>query len=100
MAFALQRVAPAPNVASVPDPDWSVDATVAIRAAENRTAWAQEVARALESLPSADRSFILLSYFGGFGHAQIAASAGVPLTTVSRAIAVGMQHIASAMQLT
>ena len=100
MAFALSRVARSPGPAPVPEPHWSVDATAAIRAAESRTAWAQDVARALEALPAADRSFIALSYFQGLGHAQIAACAGVPLATVSRAIATGMQHIASAMQPT
>jgi RNA polymerase sigma factor (sigma-70 family) len=67
-----------------------------MRAAESRTAWAQDVARALDSLPPAERSFIVLSYFEGLGHAQIAARAGVPLATVSRAIATGLQRIALA----
>ena len=96
MVFALPRAARSTSAAA--DSHWSVEAAAAIRAAETRTLWAQDVARALESLPPADRSFIALSYFEGLGHAQIAARAGVPLATVSRAIAAAMQHIASAMQ--
>jgi DNA-directed RNA polymerase specialized sigma24 family protein len=96
VVFALPRAARSTSAA--PDPDWSVEAAAAIRAAESRTVWAQDVARALESLPRAERSFIALSYFEGLGHAQIAARAGVPLATVTRAIAAAMQHIASTMQ--
>jgi DNA-directed RNA polymerase specialized sigma24 family protein len=98
VAFALKRVAHSPSVAPGPDPHWSVDATMAIRAAESRTEWARDVAFALESLPAAARSFVALSYFEGLGHAQIAARAGVPIATVSRAIAAGLQQIARAMQ--
>jgi RNA polymerase sigma factor (sigma-70 family) len=98
VVFALARTAGSPSV--VPEPHWSVEAVAVIRAAESRKVWAQDVARALESLPQAGRSFIALSYFEGLGHAQIAERAGVPLATVSRAIAAAMQHIASAMQPT
>jgi RNA polymerase sigma factor (sigma-70 family) len=96
VVFALSRAADSPSAAR--ESHWSVEAAAAIRAAESRTVWAQDVARALESLPPADRSFVALSYFEGLGHAQIAARAGVPLATVSRAIAAAMQHIASAIQ--
>jgi DNA-directed RNA polymerase specialized sigma24 family protein len=96
MVFALPRTAGSPS--APPNSDWSVEAAAAIRAAQSRTVWAQDVARALELLPPTHRSFIALSYFEGLGHAQIAARAGVPLATVSGAIAAAMQHIASAMQ--
>ncbi len=96
MVFAFPRAAGSPS--AEPEAHWSLEAAGAIRAAQSRAVWAQDVARALESLPQTDQAFIALSYFEGLGHAQIAARAGVPLATVSRTIAAAMQHIASAMQ--
>jgi RNA polymerase sigma factor (sigma-70 family) len=94
----MNRVAGSPDNESGPDPSWVAGATSAIRAAESRARWARDVAKALETLAPAERSFVQLSYFDGLGHAQIAEQAGVSTTSVSRTIAAGMRELARALE--
>lgn len=108
MVFAVNSVADLPTnesapdpgwaAGAAPDPGWAAGATSAIRAAESRKRWAQEVAQALETLRPDERSFVQLSYFDGLGHAQIAEQAGVPAESVPRVIAAGMRQLARMLE--
>lgn len=94
MNLAVNRVADSPGMDQRPDPNWAAGAVLALRAAESRVSWARDVAAALATLSPDERSFIQFSYVDGMHHDQIAAQLGVPVSTVSRTIAVGMQRLA------
>jgi RNA polymerase sigma factor (sigma-70 family) len=98
VVFATNRVAVSPSHESCPVPSWVAGATSAIRAAESRARWAQDLAAAMATLPPDQRSFVQLSYFDGLPHAQIAEQARLPVESVSHAIAAGMQQLARELE--
>jgi RNA polymerase sigma-70 factor (ECF subfamily) len=64
--------------------------------AERRSdAWL--VRDALASLPAAQRQVIELAYFGGFSHAQIATSLGLPTGTVKGRMRLGLSKLRLAL---
>jgi RNA polymerase sigma factor (sigma-70 family) len=97
---AANKVAASPSHEWNSVPSWVAEATSAIRAAESRARWAQDLTAALGSLPPDQRSFVELSYFDGLAHTQIAERARVPVESVSRAIAAGMQQLALVLERT
>jgi RNA polymerase sigma-70 factor (ECF subfamily) len=54
---------------------------------------AQDVRRALDSLPDDQRTTINLAYFGGLTHAQIAAQMRVPLGTVKGRMRLALEKL-------
>lgn len=100
MVFATNRVAVSPSHESCPVPSWVAGATSAIRPAESRARWARDLEAAMATLRPDQRSFVELSYFDGLAHAQIAEQARLPVESVSRAIAAGMQQLARLLQRT
>lgn len=59
---------------------------------------AQQVRRALHSLPPSQQQAIELAYFGGLSHLEIAAALGDPLGTVKARIRRGMERLRSALE--
>lgn len=59
---------------------------------------AQQVRRALHSLPPSQQQAIELAYFGGMSHLEIAAALGDPLGTVKARIRRGMERLRSALE--
>ena len=55
----------------------------------------QEIAKALESIPEAQRTVILMSYFQGYSQTEIAKILDQPLGTVKTRIRLGMQKLRS-----
>lgn len=53
----------------------------------------QEIAKALESIPEAQRTVILMSYFQGYSQSEIAEILDQPLGTVKTRIRLGMQKL-------
>ena len=53
----------------------------------------QEIAKALESIPEAQRTVILMSYFQGYSQSEIADILDQPLGTVKTRIRLGMQKL-------
>lgn len=98
MVFATNRVAVSPSHESCPAPSWVDGATSAIRPAESRARWARDLAAALATLRPDQQSFVQLSYLDGLAHAQIAEQARLPVESVSRAIAAGMQQLARVLE--
>ena len=100
MVFATHRVAVSPSHESCPVPSSVAEATSAIRQAQSRTRWAQDLAAAMATLRPDQRSFVELSYFDGLPLAEIAQAARLPVGSVSRAIAAGMEQIARVLERT
>jgi RNA polymerase sigma-70 factor (ECF subfamily) len=59
--------------------------------------WKRQRAEAMEqvihALPDAQRRVILLAYFGGFSHAELAAHLGWPLGTVKKRVRLALQKL-------
>jgi RNA polymerase sigma-70 factor, ECF subfamily len=53
----------------------------------------EEVRRAVEALPAEQKEAVLLAYFGGFTHPEIAQRTGVPLGTVKGRLRLAMQKL-------
>lgn len=75
-------------------PDTSVD----VSESTLRSLEAQQVRRALHSLPPSQQQAIELAYFGGLSHLEIAAALGDPLGTVKARIRRGMERLRSALE--
>jgi len=58
---------------------------------------AARVRHALSALPEVQQQALLLSYFGGRSHSEIAAAIGVPIGTVKSRIAGGLQALRAAL---
>lgn len=63
-----------------------------------RSLEAQQVRRALHTLPEAQKQAIELAYFGGLSHLEIAALLGDPLGTVKARIRRGMDRLRAALE--
>lgn len=60
----------------------------------------RRVARALSSLPEAQREAITLAYYGGYSQSEIAAMVGAPLGTIKTRMRDGLTKLRSAMGVT
>ncbi|SDQ86330.1 ECF RNA polymerase sigma factor SigK [Microbacterium sp. cf332] len=60
----------------------------------------RRVARALSSLPEAQREAITLAYYGGYSQSEIAALVGAPLGTIKTRMRDGLTRLRSAMGVT
>ena len=56
-----------------------------------------DILRALTGLPDEQRQALVLAYFGGLSHAQIAQHLGWPLGTVKKRIQLGLQKLRTAL---
>jgi RNA polymerase sigma-70 factor (ECF subfamily) len=84
----------AAEVATRVVPDSSAD----VSGTTMRTMEAEQVRRALRSLPQSQQQVIELAYFGGLSHLEIAAALGDPLGTVKARIRRGMERLRSALE--
>lgn len=75
-------------------PDTSVD----VSGATLRGLEAEQIRRALRSLPESQQQAIELAYFGGMSHLEIAARLGDPLGTVKARIRRGMERLRSTLE--
>jgi len=60
----------------------------------------RRVARALSSLPEAQREAITLAYYGGYSQSEIAALVGAPLGTIKTRMRDGLSRLRGAMGVT
>jgi RNA polymerase sigma-70 factor (ECF subfamily) len=58
----------------------------------------ESVERALSELPSEQRRAIVLAFFGGCTHVQVAEQLGIPLGTAKTRIALGMRRLATLLE--
>ena len=78
-----EEVAPTPNSAEAAVPGWPVH---------------REVHAALAALPVEQREVVLLAYFEGLSHSEIAARTKIPLGTVKTRLRVGQQKLADGLR--
>jgi RNA polymerase sigma-70 factor, ECF subfamily len=88
----LQAVAEIDQLlASAADPAADVEAAAWQHVQQN------DILRALTCLPDDQRQALVLAYFGGLSHAQIAQHLGWPLGTVKKRIQLGLQKLRAAL---
>lgn len=71
--------------ADLPDPEEAVTGNLQ----------AHKVRAAISTLPVEQRQALVMAYFGGYSHSEIAAALGEPLGTVKTRIRMGMQKLRS-----
>ena len=74
------------------------DSNIDVSESTLRQIEAQQIRRALHSLPPSRQQAIELAYFGGLSHLEIAATLGDPLGTVKARIRRGMERLRSALE--
>lgn len=77
------------------EPTVSIDELAGIDGGFETSADGLVIRRALMRLPPANREVILLAYFGGYTHRQLAEKLGLPLGTVKSRIRIGLERLST-----